>query len=40
MAEIYSEYNGDPLTPEQIEFLRASLLADLDAMAEPEQEAG
>jgi hypothetical protein len=43
MSHIYAEYNGDHLTPEQIELLHSNLLADLDAMAatdaEPEPEA-
>ena len=34
MSYVYAEYNGDYLTPEQIEIIHASLLADLDAMAE------
>ena len=39
MAEVYAEYNGDLLTPEQIEVLHGGLIADLGAMAadgEPE----
>jgi hypothetical protein len=43
MSHVYAEYNGDHLTPEQIEFLHANLLTELDAMAatdaEPEPEA-
>jgi len=38
-----AEYNASLLTPEQIEFLHANLLAELDALAaedaEPEPEA-
>jgi hypothetical protein len=31
---VYAEYNADYLTPEQIEFLHAGLLADLAEFAE------
>jgi hypothetical protein len=43
MAEIYSEYDGSCLTPEQIAELDTAFRADLaemDAEPEPEMEAG
>ena len=41
MAEIYSEYDGNYLTPEQVAELDAAFRADLAEMdAEPELEAG
>lgn len=33
MTEIHAEYNGDILTPEQIDMLHDGLLADLNEMA-------
>jgi hypothetical protein len=42
MSHASAEYNGDHLTPEQIEFLHGALVADLDEFAaeaeEPEPE--
>ena len=44
MSHVSAEYNGDHLTPDQIDLLHASLVAELDefaeADAEPEPEAG
>jgi len=40
MIHVYAEYNGDYLTPEQIEFLHASLVADLDGCAAVDAEPG
>lgn len=43
MSRVSAEYNGDYLTPDQIEFLHAGLQADLAELAEadePELEAG
>jgi hypothetical protein len=43
MSHFSAEYNGDHLTPDQIELLHAGLVADLDEFAaedaEPELEA-
>ena len=44
MSHVTAEYDGDHLTPEQIEFLHEGLVADLNEFAaeagEPEPEAG
>ena len=39
MAEIYAEYNGNYLTPEQIDQIHAALEADIAAMGADEPEA-
>ena len=38
MSHASAEYNGDILTPEQIELLQTSFEADLAEFAEPEPE--
>ena len=38
MSHASAEYNGDLLTPEQIETLHAAFVAELDAFAEPDAE--